>query len=88
MLRKDDDLLMRLNGQFGQYAKGSKEDVFSQVAHNALNAFHNQPNNLRRRINRINQHLTLFDVSGIVRLTADQRAALDHWQGTPYEIKH
>lgn len=86
MLRNDDDLLMRLNSQFGQYAKGSKEDEYSRAAHNARNAFHNDPNNLRRRINRINQHPTLFDVSGMVRLTTDQRAALDHWQGTPYEV--
>ncbi len=86
MLRNNDDLLMRLNSQFRQYAKGSKEDEYSRAAHKARNAHSNPRNNLRRRINRINQHPTLFDLSTMVRLTADQRAALDHWQGTSYEV--
>ena len=87
MLRHDDDLLMRLNSMFGQYAKGSKEDEYTRAAHNARNAFHNEPNILRRRINRINRQPTLFDVTDTLRLTADQRAALDHWRGTPYEVQ-
>ncbi|HLL96758.1 MAG TPA: hypothetical protein VK404_17410 [Spirosoma sp.] len=49
MLRHD-DLLIRLNSMFGQYAKGSTEDEYIRAAHNAPNAFHNEPNNLRRRI--------------------------------------
>jgi hypothetical protein len=83
MLRHDDDLLMRLNSMFGQYAKGSKEDEYTRAAHNARNAFHNEPNNLRRRINR---QPTLFDVGPTLRLTDDQQAALNHWRGTPYEV--
>jgi|GEM_PF-2803264 len=77
MLRNDDDLLLQLNAQFGQYAKGSKEDEFSRAAHNVRNAHTNPRNNLQRSINKIYRQPTLFDVSDTLRLTADQRAALD-----------
>lgn len=87
MLRNDDDLMLTLQNQFKQYAKGSKEDEFSRAAHNVRNRHSNERNNLRRSINRINRQPTLFDVSGTLRLTPDQRAALDHWQGTRYEVR-
>ncbi|HLK98624.1 MAG TPA: hypothetical protein VK364_12715 [Hymenobacter sp.] len=87
MLRHDDDLLIRLNSMFGQYAKGSREDEYIRAAHNARNAFHNEPNNVRRRINRINRQPTLFYVGPTLRLTPEQRAALDHWRGTPYQVQ-
>ncbi|GAB2567700.1 hypothetical protein [Spirosoma areae] len=78
---------MTLDRQHRQYAKGSKEDEFSRAAHNARNADSNRRNYLRKRIDRANQQPTLFDVSKTLRLTADQRALLDYWQGTPYEVK-
>lgn len=87
MLRNDDDLLLTLNNQFRQYAKGSKEDEYSRAAHNVRNVDSNRRNNLRRSINKIHREPTLFDVSDTLRLTADQRAALDYWQETPYEVR-
>ena len=89
MLRHDDDLLMRLNSRFSQYAKGSKEDEYTRTAHNTRNAFnnprHNPRNNLKRSINKIHRQPTLFDVADTLRLTADQRAALDYGPGTRHE---
>ena len=87
MLQHDDGLLMQLNARFSQYANGSKEDEFSRAAHNARNTYHSPRNNLKRSINKIHRQPTLFDVSDTLRLTADQRAALDFWQGTPYEVR-
>ncbi len=75
--------MISLTSQHRGYAKGSKEDVYTQAAYNARNKDSNQRNNLRRSINRIYQTPTLFDVADI---TADQRAALDYWQGTPYAV--
>ena len=80
MLHNDDDLLMRLNSQFGQYAKGSKEDDYTRTAHNVRNTYnnprHNSRNNLKRSINKIHRHPTLFDVTNTLRLADDQRALL------------
>ncbi len=45
MLRNDDDLLLQLNDQHSQYAKGSKEDEYSRAAHNVRNA-HSNPRNI------------------------------------------
>ena len=88
VLRNDDDLMLTLDSQYRQYAKGSKEDEYSRAAHNVRNADSNPRNNLRRRINRIyqNQNPTLFDLSQTVKLTDEQRTLLDHWQGTRYEL--
>ena len=86
MLHSDDDLMLTLQSRFKQYRKGSKEDQFSRAAHNLRNDNSNPRNNLRRSINKIHCQPTLFDVSDTLRLTADQRAALDHWRGTPYEV--
>jgi hypothetical protein len=90
MLRTDDDLMIHLSRQHRQYAKGSKEDVYTQAAHNARNKESNERNNLRRRIERFNQttsgQLFLFPELKVFQLTDAQRAALDYWKGTPYEI--
>ena len=91
MLQHDDGLLMQLNARFSQYANGSKEDEFSRAAHNVRNTYHNPRNNLRRKIHRIlNRHrgqLSLFPMASVIDLTNDQRAALDFWQDTPYEVR-
>jgi hypothetical protein len=87
MLRANDDLMLTLGSQHRQYNKGSKEDPFSRVAHNVRNKESNQRNNLRRIINKVYQTPTLFDLANTVRLTAQQRAALDYWKGTPYEVR-
>ncbi|QJD77816.1 hypothetical protein [Spirosoma rhododendri] len=100
MLRTNDDLLLTLERQHRQYAKGSKEDEYSRAAHNVRNKESNERNNLRRRIERNNfrQHLEqhsqttggqlpLFPEFGAFQLTDAQRAALDYWKGTPYEVK-
>jgi len=87
MLRNDDDLLLQPNARFGQYAKGSKEDEYSRQAHNVRNAHSNPRNNLRKDIEKIYRQPTLFDVSKTVRLTPNQRAVLDYWRGTPYELR-
>jgi hypothetical protein len=90
MLRNDDTLMLTLDSQHRQYAKGSKEDEYSRAAHNVRNKESNERNNLRRRIER-NQttggQLPLFPEVGVLQLTDAQRAALDYWKGTPYEIK-
>ena len=52
MLRNDDDLMLMLDSQHRQYAKGSKEDPYSQAAHNVRNQITNPRNNLRRRVLR------------------------------------
>ncbi|MBO0951296.1 hypothetical protein [Fibrella forsythiae] len=86
MLRNNDDLLLTLTSQHREYVKGSKEDEYSRTAHNVRNKDSNQRNNLRRNINKINRNPTLFDVADTLRLTTNQRAALDYWNGTPYEV--
>lgn len=78
MLRTDDDLLLTLNSRFRQYAKGSKENEYSRAAHNVRNVDSNRRNNLRRSINKIYRNPTLFDVIDTLRLTTNQRAALNH----------
>lgn len=78
MLRNNDDLLMTLDRQHRQYAKGSKEDLPTRTAHNIRNAYHNPRNNLRRRLKQMEKYPTLFGVSQTVRLTPEQRAALDY----------
>ncbi|GAB3894761.1 hypothetical protein GCM10028825_37660 [Spirosoma agri] len=82
MLRTNDDLLLTLERQHRQYAKGSKEDLYSRAAHNVRNKESNERNNLRRRIERFNQtkggQLPLFPEFGIFQLTDAQRAALDY----------
>jgi hypothetical protein len=55
MLRNDDDLLMMLESQHRQYAKGSKEDPYTRAAHNARNRQSNPRNNLRRQLIRYQQ---------------------------------
>ncbi|MCX6213251.1 hypothetical protein [Spirosoma sp.] len=87
MLRNNDDLLLTLERQHRQYTKGSKEDQYSRAAHNVRNRESNQRNNLRRDVNRIYNTPTLFDVTDTLRLTPEQRAALDYWKGTPYEVQ-
>ncbi|SOD96399.1 hypothetical protein [Spirosoma fluviale] len=87
MLRNNDDLLMRLNSRFDQYAKGSKEDDYNRAAHNVRNTHSNPRNNLKRAVLKIYREPTLFDVSSTLRLPADKRALLDHWQGTPWEVR-
>lgn len=90
MLRTDDDLMIHLSHQHRQYAKGSKEDVYTQAAHNVRNKESNERNNLRRRIERFNQttygQLPLFPEFGGLQLTDVQRSVLDYWKGTSYEI--
>ncbi|MBC3787259.1 hypothetical protein FHK02_3774 [Spirosoma sp. LMG 31448] len=87
MLRNDDALLMRLNGQFRQYVKGSREDDYRRTAHNVRNTDSNPRNNLRRAVLKIHRQPALFDLGPTLRLTAEQQAALDHWRGTPYEVR-
>lgn len=87
MLRTQDDLLQTLERQHRQYAKGSKEDSYGRAAHNVRNKESNQRNNLRRDIDRIYNTPTLFDVTDTLRLTPEQRALLDYWKGTPYEVR-
>ncbi|RIV27379.1 hypothetical protein DYU11_03445 [Fibrisoma montanum] len=87
MLRTDDDLLMSLSPQFRQYGKGSKEDPFSRVAHNIRNRHSNPRNNLARRLRRLLKTPGLFPSAEVIRLTDEQRAELDHWKGTPYEVR-
>ena len=81
MLRNNDDLLLTLDSQHRQYAKGSKEDEFSRAAHNVRNTYnnprHNSRNNLKRSINKIHRQPTLFNVADTLRLTDDQRALLN-----------
>ena len=80
MLRTDDGLMIEVSGRFGQYAKGSKEDDYTRTAHNVRNTYnnprHNSRNNLKRSINKIHRHPTLFDVTNTLRLADDQRALL------------
>jgi hypothetical protein len=91
MLRTDDDLMLTLDRQHRQYAKGSKEDLYSRAAHNVRNKESNERNNLRRRIERFNQttggQLFLFPEFRGFQLTETQQAALDYWKGTPYEVR-
>jgi hypothetical protein len=91
MLRNNDDLLMMLESQHRQYAKGSKEDPYTQAAHNARNRESNPRNNLRRQLIRHQQktahQLSLFQEQARFKLTDEQRALLDHWKGTPYEVR-
>ena len=88
MLRSDDDLMMTLDNQHRQYAKGSKEEQYSRVAHNIRNRDSNPRNNLRRKINRlIEERKNSFFPDLPIRLTDAERALLDYWKGTPYEIR-
>ncbi|GAB2562439.1 hypothetical protein [Spirosoma areae] len=91
MLRQDDDLLLQLQSQSRAYAKGSKEDEYSRAAHNARNRDSNRRNNLRRQLIRHNKkkggQQSLFPELAVFFLTNEQRAALDYWQGTPYEVR-
>ena len=91
MLRNNDDLLMTLDSQHRQYAKGSKEDPYTQAAHNARNRESNPRNNLRRQLIRYQQksahQLPLFPELAGPTLTDEQRALLDYWKGTPYEVR-
>ena len=87
VLRADADLLAEVEQNRKRYAKGSKEDDVKRAAHNLRNDDSNPRNNLARRLRRLLNAPTLFALSEIIRLTPDQRAALDHWQGTRYEIR-
>ncbi len=91
MLRNNDDLLLTLDRQHRQYAKGSKEDEYSRAAHNVRNKDSNERNNLRRRIDQFNfkkgGQQSLFPELDVFPLTDSQRAALDYWNGTPYEVR-
>ncbi|WP_245565226.1 hypothetical protein [Spirosoma spitsbergense] len=91
MLRNDDDLMLMLDSQHRQYAKGSKEDPYSQAAHNARNKITNPPNTLRRRVLRaINGagggQLPLFPPAQMLILSDSERQTLNYWKGTPYEL--
>ena len=89
-LRNDDDLLLTLDSQHRQYAKGSKEDLYSRAAHNVRNQASNPRNNLRRQLIRYQQRrvgqCSLFPDQDRVKLTDEQRALLDYWKGTPFEL--
>ncbi|GAB3897580.1 hypothetical protein [Spirosoma agri] len=87
MLRNNDDLMLTLERQHRQYAKGSKEDPYSRAAHNVRNKDSNRRNNLRRDINKIYRNPTLFDVTDMLRLNTDQWVMLNYWHGTPYEVR-
>ncbi|MFD2569967.1 hypothetical protein ACFSUS_04935 [Spirosoma soli] len=92
MLRNNDDLMLTLDHQHRQYAKGSKEDEYSRAAHNVRNQDSNRRNNLRRRLSRSlyereGQQQFLFPLSEMIHLTDEERAILDYWKGTPYEVK-
>jgi hypothetical protein len=88
ILRTNDDLLLTLDTQHRQYAKGSKEDDYSRAAHNVRNKDSNPRNNLRRLVNQCleEREHSLFPDHPIP-LTNAQRALLDHWRGTPYEVR-
>lgn len=88
MLRTNDDLLLKLEQQHRQYAKGSKEDLYNRATHNVRNKASNPRNNLRRSINKIYRQPVLFNVVTTLRLTDNQRATLDYWQGTRWEVHH
>ncbi|WP_138993394.1 hypothetical protein [Larkinella sp. C7] len=87
VLRNDDDLLLTLNRQQRKYAKGSKEDQYSRAAHNVRNRESNERNNLARRLRRVLDTPGLFPPDEGIRLTDEQRAVLEYWAGTPYEVK-
>ncbi|MGV3561322.1 hypothetical protein [Larkinella arboricola] len=87
VLRNNDDLLLTLNRQQRQYAKGSKEDQYNRAAHNVRNRESNERNNLARRLRRVLDTPGLFPPAEGIRLTDEQRAALDYWRGTPYEVR-
>ena len=90
VLRNNDDLLLTLERQHQQYAKGSKEDPYSRAAHNVRNQASNPRNNLRRQLIRYQEktarQLPLFPEQARLTLTDEQRALLDYWKGTPYEL--
>lgn len=73
--------------------KGSKFISAKKVgyleAHRIRNADSYPRRNLRVRINKYDNHLTLFDMKAkeIIRLTDTQKKSLDFWKGTPYEVK-
>jgi len=58
-------------------------------AHRIRSAESDPRRHLRDRINKYDNHLTLFDMKSqdLVRLTDDQKEKLDFWKGTPYEVK-
>jgi hypothetical protein len=91
MLRNNDELLMMLDSQHRQYAKGSKDDPYTQAAHNVRNWESNPRNMLRRQLIRYQQksahQLPLFPEQARLTLTNEQRAILDFWKGTPYEVR-
>lgn len=82
---------MMLDSQHRQYAKGSKVDPYTQAAHNVRNRESNQRNNLRRQLIRFQQktehQLPLFPEQPRLTLTVEQRALLDYWKVTPYEVR-
>ena len=90
-LRANPDLLAEVEKDRKRYAKGSKENPFERAAHNLRNDDSNDRNNLARRVRRIvatsaGQPLPLFLPTEVIRLTPDQRAVLDYWQGTRYDL--
>jgi hypothetical protein len=71
-------------------AEGSKEDPYTQAAHNVRNWESNEHNTLRRQLIRYQQktayQLSLFPEQAGPTLTDEQRALLDYRKGTPYEV--
>ena len=90
MLHHNDDLLMGLNQRFTSYRNGSQEDEYSRAAHNVRNQDSNPRNNLRRQLiryqKRTEDQLLLFPEQARLTLTDKQRALLDYWKGTPFEL--
>ena len=90
VLRNNDDLMLTLERQHRQYAKGSKENPYSRAAHNVRNQASNPRNNLRRQLIRYQEktahQLPLFPEQARLTLTDEQRALLDYWKGTPFEL--
>lgn len=91
-LRANPELLTEVEKGRKQYAKGSKENQFDRAAHNLRNDESNERNNLAKRVRRIvevseGEPLPVFAPVEVIKLTPDQRAALDYWQGTRHEIK-
>lgn len=87
-LRKDSDLLTTLRPQHQQKKrKRQNHDEAYYIAHNIRNKHHNAANNLRNKIRKIQTANALFDQSGTIRLTEEEKQLLERWKGTPYEIK-
>ncbi len=86
-IKDDSDLFKKLaNGRRCNKRK-NLTTVEYIAAHNARNDFFNDANNLRRKVLKTLAVPMLFEAAEVVRLTDKQRAILQRFEGSKYEVR-